>query len=398
LKVLLSALACEPERGSELEVGFQSMLAAASEHQVWVLTNEGTLAATQRAVMAGPLADRIHLIGIPFGVKQEDFPRLTVPGFHLHYGRWQREAAKVAIALDQQVDFDVLHHATLASYWTRMGISAVRKPLVLGPVGGGVDPPLRLVGELGPRGIIEDASRVLARHVLGRVSSAAAAQRSAVLTFAQNEATARRIRSAGRVIVLSNALAVDVENAPDNTGPRTSEVIFAGRLIPWKAPILALRALRYVQNRSCVLRFCGEGPEESRLKRAAARWGLEERVRFDGWLAREELLTLVARSGVFIHPSVHEEAGLCVAEALSFGTPVVCLDRGGPAELVRGWPKGRGASVPPSGPERTARAMAAHIDRFLGESPAGSVPATTSRLGYFRSWLLEAYAYAYDQR
>ena len=36
MKVLLSALACEPGKGSELEVGFQTMLAAASKHDVWV--------------------------------------------------------------------------------------------------------------------------------------------------------------------------------------------------------------------------------------------------------------------------------------------------------------------------------------------------------------------------
>ena len=50
-----------------------------------------------------------------------------------------------------------MHHVTLASYWTRTGVAAVEKPLVVGPVGGGVDPPLRL---------FPDAGR--ARHARGR--------------------------------------------------------------------------------------------------------------------------------------------------------------------------------------------------------------------------------------
>jgi glycosyltransferase involved in cell wall biosynthesis len=392
MKVLLSALACEPEQGSELEVGFQTMLAAASKHDVWVLTNTGTITSTQRAVEAGPFAGRIRLVGIPFGVSTEEFAQLTVSGFHVHYDRWQRRAAQVAVQLDREVGFDVVHHVTLASYWTRTGVAAVEKPLVLGPVGGGVDPPLRLFPGLGPRGMLEDTSRVLTRKVLGRLPPAATAQRRAVVTFAQNEATARRLLGRGRLIVLSNALSADTEQV-EFRSQRSSDVVYAGRLIPWKAPILALRAFRYVRDPACVLRFCGEGPEQARLQRAAEQWGLTDRVRFDGWLPRQELLKLVAGAGALIHPAMHEEAGLCIAEALALGTPVVCLDRGGPAELLREWEGGQGAAVPPRGPTATARAMAAAIDGFLAAPPVEHTQVRTA-VDTFSAEILAAYEYA----
>jgi glycosyltransferase involved in cell wall biosynthesis len=393
MKVLLSALACEPGKGSELEVGFQAVLAAASKHDVWVLTDANTVTATQRAVDSSSFADRIRLIGVPFGISSQEFARLTVPGFHLHYDRWQRRAATVAAQLDREVDFDVVHHVTLASYWTRVGVVALDKPIVLGPVGGGVDPPPRLFAELGRRGMLEDAFRVLARHVLGRIPPAATAQRKAVVTFAQNEATAGRLRGGGRVIVLSNALSADIERVRPSA-QRSSDLVYVGRLIPWKAPILALRAMRHVQDRSCVLRFCGEGPERARLERAVARWGLADRVRFDGWLTRHELLGVVAGAGALIHPSVHEEAGLCVAEALALHTPVVCLDRGGPAELLRDWPGARGLAISPRGPEWTARALAAAVDRILAEPQAPGTTAATA-VDQFTAEILAAYDYAY---
>jgi glycosyltransferase involved in cell wall biosynthesis len=392
MRVLLSALACEPDKGSELQVGFQTMLAAARKHDVWVLTNAETTWTTQRAVDAARLADHIHLIGIPFGVSNEQFARLTVPGFHVHYDRWQRQAARVAMDLDREVGFHLVHHITLASYWTRVGVAAVKKPLILGPVGGGVDPPLRLFSELGGRGMLEDTSRVLIRHVLGRVRPAATAQRRAVVTFAQNEATARRLLGCGRLIVLSNALSAGTGQVRFQPR-RTSDVVYAGRLIPWKAPILALRALRYVRDPACVLHFCGEGPEQPRLERAATRWGLTDRVRFHGWLARRELLGLIAQAGVLIHPALHEEAGLCVAEALALGTPVVCLDHGGPAELLREWSGGHGVAVRPRGPASTARAMAAAMDGFLGRSSFEAKGATTA-VEQFCKEILAAYEYA----
>ena len=56
MKILMSALACEPGKGSELEVGFRALLAAASQHEVWVLTNSATIPTVRRAIgMPGQL-------------------------------------------------------------------------------------------------------------------------------------------------------------------------------------------------------------------------------------------------------------------------------------------------------------------------------------------------------
>src|SRR6185295_12038537 len=125
---------------------------------------------------------------------------------------WQRAAAARAMELDRHVDFDVVHHVTLAAYWTRVGVAAVNKPLVWGPVGGGVEPPLGLLSELGWRGLVEDAGRVVVRRVLGRFGPARRAQRRAVITFAQNVATRERIRNRGAITVMRNATVIDLRD------------------------------------------------------------------------------------------------------------------------------------------------------------------------------------------
>ena len=99
MKILLSALACEPLKGSELEVGFRAVLAAAGRHEVWVLTNSATIPAVRRAIEGCPCAERIHLEGIFFEVDDELYPRLTPVGFHRYYDRWQRKAAVRALEL-----------------------------------------------------------------------------------------------------------------------------------------------------------------------------------------------------------------------------------------------------------------------------------------------------------
>ena len=391
MRVLLSALACEPDEGSEAEVGFRDLLAAASQHEVWALTASSSIPAIDHELDGDPRAPRVHLEGIEFDpqdrVPSNRWPWKSTPASD----RWQHDAAVRALRLDRQIDFDVLHHVTPASYWTRAGVSAVKKPLIWGPIGGGVGAPMRLLPELGRRGMLEAVAKMVGRPVAAMLPPVRKTRRSAALILAQNPETGRRLRGVRRMKLLSNAHAVELDPLA-YPGPRTTDLFVVGRLVPRKAPILALRALRYVERSTAMLRFYGEGPELPRLQRAARTWGLEDRVRFEGWIPRTDLLPLLACAGALIHPAIQEEAGLCIAEALTLGTPVVALDHGGPSQLVGQW-EGPSALVSLRGPDATARSMAQAIDRFLTHAaavPEGSIQGKTS----FEAEVLRAYELA----
>jgi glycosyltransferase involved in cell wall biosynthesis len=389
MKVLISALACEPGRGSELEVGFRTMLAAARRHDVWVLTNAASIPSLEAAISGTERAAHIHLEGIDLGLDHRAFARMTAASFHWNYDRWQRLAAARALVLDRQVDFDVVHHVTLASYWTRAAAAVVDKPLVWGPVGGGVETPWRLIPELGLRGMAEDLGRLIIRGPMGRIGPARRPQQKAEVILAQNQATADRLKTHGDVLILSNATVVDLEPVGPSA-PRTKDIYLVGRLVPWKAPILAVRMMRYVEDEHCMLHICGEGPEQRRLERAARRWGVDDRISFDGWLPRDVLLKRIASAGALIHTALHEEAGLCVAEALAVRTPVACLDRGGPPTILKEWPDTPSVAVPAADATSTARKMAAAIDDFLAHPPDVRQSPLRSQTS-FEEQLLRAY-------
>jgi hypothetical protein len=135
LRVLLSALSCEPDRGSEPEVGFRALLAAAGEHEVWPITLTQSVERVLDAIHGDPRCSRIHVEGIDFGVPEARIDLVSAPEFHWHYDRWQRALSMRALELDRAVDFDVIDHVTLASCWARAGVAAVPKPLVWGPIG-----------------------------------------------------------------------------------------------------------------------------------------------------------------------------------------------------------------------------------------------------------------------
>jgi glycosyltransferase involved in cell wall biosynthesis len=389
LRILLSAFSCEPGKGSEPEVGLRALLAAAERHSVWVLTNTTGVPALQRYLDGHRLRPQIHLEPIPLGV---DDRGLGLASFHWYYDQWQRQAMRRALELDRSVGFDVVHHVTMSTVWTRVGVAAVPKPLIWGPVGGGVEPPLRLLTELGLRGVLDDAVRVASRRVLSRLPPMRVAPQTAAVILAQNRHVVRRLHARTPVSVLPNATAVDLDGIRPQ-GRRTQEILLVGRIVAWKGGHLALRALRHVTHPGAVLRVYGEGPDQFRLEQAARRWGLRDRVRFETWIDRRALLPKIASAGVLLHPSFHDDAPLCVGEALSLSTPVVCLDHGGPAEVVRRWSLSPARLVPPVGPEETARRLAEAVDAFLDDPPplvTEPVPPDTS----FADGLLDAYEQA----
>src|SRR5918995_3296696 len=363
MKLLLSAYACEPGRGSEQEVGLQVMLAAAQRHDVWLLTRENSISLLEEFLAHHPLRDRIHLEGIDLHGLIRRLKRAGLPGLHVYYDAWQRLAGVRAAQLDRRVDFGVVHHATFATFWTRAGVSQLGKPFVWGPVGGGVSTPAPLVRELGAAGLREEALRETVRRLAVIRPSHRATTRAATICLAQNPSTARRLRNE-RVSVLPNALTVRLPHMDPPEEARGTDIAFVGRLVPWKGAHLAVRALRHVEHQDAVLRVFGDGRDRSRVRRAAERWGLADRLELVGSLPRDELLRQVRRCGVLLHPALHDESPIALGEALSLGTPVVCLDHGGPAEVVRWWPSSPSRLVTPNGAEATARQMAEAIDAF----------------------------------
>lgn len=389
MRILLSAYACEPGRGSEEEVGIRTMLAAAARHDVWLLTQERNLAGLRSFLRGRPEEFRVRLVGIPGSSGWERLNRTGRIGVYGKYDHWQRAAATAGRALHAAVDFDVVHHVTYSPYWARAGVSAVGAPFLLGPAGGGVEPPLDLLPVLGWRGLAEDLARVATRRFFASLLFGTRSVRSADCVLVQNSATSSRIPAGvpQRRLPHSTSLAIEVD------GPiprRPGEVLMIGRLIPWKAGVLAVRAMRHVQHADARLHVIGEGLERRRMERLARRLGIEQRVAFDGLLPRDALLRRLAGAGVLLHPALHDDSPLTVAEALTVGTPVVALDHGGPQEMVTWWPESPSTLVAPASPAATARALAAAVDAHL-ESPAADFDQVRRPVRAYATVLEQAY-------
>jgi glycosyltransferase involved in cell wall biosynthesis len=134
-----------------------------------------------------------------------------------------------------------------------------------------------------------------------------------------------------------------------------------------------------------MLVIAGEGPARESLRAQVAALGLESRVHFAGYLARDTaLLDCYAAADVFVFASRTETQGLVLLEAMAQGAPVVSTAELGTRSILV---PGSGALVVPE--ERDA--FAAAVVRVLGDAGLREGMAARGRV-YARSWSSAAMA------
>ena len=375
MKVLISAYACEPERGSEPGCGWNWSRAAARNHDVWVLTRANNRPRIEPA-LAAMRQPQLHFVYVDLPVWARFWKRGRV-GVRAYYVLWQIAAARAARRLHRVHEFDVVHHLTFANMWLPALVCVTRAPFVLGPIAGGQRVPRALYRALGARGAASELLLLALRAVNRANPLVRYAWTRAVLILANNGETLQALpRKHRRKTALRPNASVEraVAARPSAPAPGAPLALYAGRLNRFKGVSVVIEAVR--MSPAWRLVVAGEGPDRRRLQRLARRNGLDGRVTFVGWLPQERLWEQLEHASAVVLPSFKEGASFVAAEAQSFGVPVVAFDRGGPAALAR-TTGARFELVRPGPPSVSARDFAAALDRLEQRS----VPAAVADFG-----------------
>lgn len=338
LKVLISAYACEPGKGSEPGVGWNVAREMAKHHDVWVLTRANNRSSVEAELTREPV------LGLTFAYY--DLPawarwwKKGGRGVQIYYYLWQLGAYRVARRLHGEVGFDLVHHATFGKYWVPSFVSLLPVPFLWGPVGGGESAPKAFWRDFNTRGRryerLREWARALGEHdPFVRLT----ASRGRLVVAKTNETASRvRILGADRVVVAGESgmhaaeVALMVRYASDVGG--VTRFVSIGNLLHLKGFHLGLRAFAAAGLQSAEYWVIGEGPERSSLKYLARSLGIADRVTFWGQLPRQDVLDKLATCSALVHPSLHDSGGWVCLEAMAAAKPVICLDLGGPAVQV----------------------------------------------------------------
>ncbi|WP_237067313.1 glycosyltransferase [Microbulbifer guangxiensis] len=341
MNVLLSAYACEPDKGSEPAVGWNWALEAAKHNcNVWVLTRSNNRLAIESYWSRNrkPSNLKFFYFDVPGWLawwKKVPF------GIYLYYLLWQFGAFLVARRVHRIVRFDHVQHITFASARQPSFMGLLGVPFSFGPVGGGESAPMMLRKSYPWRGWLSDLFRdsvnwwVRFSPLMNLTYSTAT--RIIVTSDQTLEMVPRRFRGKATI-----SLAIGIEpqiglnipkDPPKLSGPR---ILYAGQLVYWKGVHLAIKTFAKIKHEipDARLTILGRGKDGSWLKELSERLEVSNCLDFIDWVPRDEIEKVYRAHHVLLFPSLHDSGGMVVLEAMKCGLPVVSLDIGGPSVTV----------------------------------------------------------------
>jgi glycosyltransferase involved in cell wall biosynthesis len=159
--------------------------------------------------------------------------------------------------------------------------------------------------------------------------------------IAKCKAEADMIRTADKTVdnlaLIPNGVDLDAfppgDPIPDK-GPL--RLLCVARLIERKGQHHLIEAVGHLRDShiDVTLDLLGTGDDEATLKAQVREMGLEQLVRFVGYVPRKDIAAHYAAAHVFVLPSYNEGMSVATLEAMAAGLPVVITRTGGTAELI----------------------------------------------------------------
>ncbi len=341
LKVLLSAYACEPDRGSEPGVGWGWALSLARLADVTVVTRANNQEKIEAWIerQGGRCEVRFLYYDPPkifLWLKRRGLP------VNLFYLVWQMGVRRRIRPREEE--FDLVHHVTfnsmmLPGLWWRTKV-----PVVLGPLGG-TSRIRKDYKKLFGRFLLKEQIRELLIRNWRFLLWVRRSFQNARLILCANSQTARTIGAKYETktrLLLETGIYADRLRGTEPVALREGgeiRIIWIGTIEPWKAPTMAIngfaRALRELpKGVECILDVVGEGRQKAMATALVEKLGIADRVIFHGWVAQEQAHEMIRSSAMLLFSSVKDTSGNVVLEAMAQGIPVICLNHQGVADIT----------------------------------------------------------------
>ena len=346
MKILISAYACEPNRGSEPGVGWGWATELAKKNEVWIITRDNNKSIIENYLLEHPERrnDNMHFeyVGVS---KRLTFWKKGNRGIRLYYLMWQKNAYLSARKLCMKIKFDYVQHVTFVSYTQPTYMYKLGLPLIWGPVAGGdnIPPSIRIRKTAKER--IAELVRKASQKMLLLTPSIRKTMKHAELILTATEETKSQfpVKYQRKIRIMPAIGLVEMPNVECFTRKDTSvKIVMAGRLIFLKAVDLGMEAFKRIANQypETELHILGEGDRKESLMRIAGDF-LNKQIFFDPPVDHDDIYDYYAGFDIFMNTSLRDSGCMTMMEAMSVGLPCIAVATGGPGVLLEEFPEAR---------------------------------------------------------
>jgi len=357
-EIIQVAFACDPNYGSEKGIGWLAVKAASRRYRVHVITPSENRKAIEEVRKAGKINGVcFHYVDLPGWLRP-----LRKRNYQLYYLLWQFASYWTARQVVRERPIALIHHVTYGNAWTPVWLGHLKVPFVWN-AGGRAPTPVSFIDAMSLQGRrserLRNAVLWLTEPFVNWItaSTATVIHTCSEQSLWSSDLPVRRFILGG--LAKEELKELRAMGARSSTQKNSFRIMSIGRLLPWKGFDLGIRAFAQIRQAIPGAEYwiIGDGSERDHLERLADDLGCEHAVRFWGRLPRDETLSHLAKADVLVHPSLHEQFGYVLLEAMALGVPPICLDAEGAPKVV-----GKaGKVIDLQGPEYVVR----HVSRAL---------------------------------
>jgi len=336
-RILLSAFACDPTRGSERSNGWSWAVGLAMKgFDVHCITRE----VSRSGIGTKTLPPNLKFTYVRFPLVMERLYS-SDRAKYLYYLLWQWKAYKLALAMHKVNRFDLVHHITFGSLQMGSFMYKFDIPFIFGPAGGGQMAPAAFREFFGTSWSTEETRSKVSRLLIKFNPAFRPMLKKASHVLAANEDTFRVAKSSGGVNV---SLVTDV-GVPDSFIPLKNivktprdgqlKLLWVGGILPRKGLLLTLELMNELKGYPGItLTVVGDGPMRNECLEKLQAYALEDTVHWEGSVPFSEIGSYYSDHDVFLFTSLRESGGVQLVEAMAYGMPVITLDLHGPGLIV----------------------------------------------------------------
>lgn len=338
--VLATCYAINPYKGSEDAMGWNFVCQIARYRKVIAITRENNQSFIEKFMKENP--DEIYqnisflYYDLPYWAR---FWKKGSRGALLYFYLWQRNI--VRFIKSKNIEFDILHNVNFHNDWTPTFLWKLNKPLVWGPVGHHPLIPKQYFKFYSLKFYWKDKLTWYVKKIFWNFSpSLKKSVKNSNHIWCMNSEVPNVLKLQEPKFSVYPSIASEDFSNEDIPEKEKFNILSVGRFVPLKGFDLTINAFVGFLNQisdekksECKLTLVGTGNEKKLYQQLISEYNIEKYVEIIEWIDRTSLMEIYKKSSVFLFPS-HEGAGMVVAEALSFGLPVVCLDNIGPGEFI----------------------------------------------------------------
>lgn len=338
-RVLLSAFACNPTKGSEMGNGWNwANTLARQGYEVHCFTRGVNKEDIEKFDKPAHLT--FHFLELPFGL--ESLYSRSQATMYLHYLLWQWLAYRKGKKLHKERPFDIAHHVSWGSLQMGSFLYRLNTRFIFGPSGGGQKAPEAFKSYFGSHWASEIKREKTSELLLKYNPACRQMLRKASMVIVSNEETREvAVRTGAQHLGSSLDAALPDSFFPPIFNPKVPKkerlnLLWIGRFMPRKGLPLVLEVMKQLKEShpTILLTIVGDGEMGGEVRRLIQDFGLQNTVNLAGKVPFEKVREFYASHDVFFFTSLRDSCPVQLIEAMAYGMPVVTINLHGQGVIV----------------------------------------------------------------